>query len=286
MRIPLLVATLVASFTFMPHYAETRVPAPEILVDGDVARLSDTMQIAAMMDVVRLEGLDYGAALQAEMFPDQGGAQWRAVVGLIYDAATMRRRFDAIFAAELAGDAAKIAQMQAFFGSERGQRILTLELQARRALLEDAAQEAARVAVADMIADQNPRMAMLRRFAETNDLIESNVTGALNANLAFYQGLSEAGAFGDAMTEEQMLLEVWSQEDSVRADTNDWLFPFLALAYEGLSDEDMVAYLAFTETAAGRKLNVAVFVAFDALFTAISRDLGRAAARHLQGEDI
>ncbi|MDP4033156.1 MAG: DUF2059 domain-containing protein [Pseudorhodobacter sp.] len=261
-------------------------PAPEILVGGDVASLSDTMQIGAMMDVIRLEGLDYGATLEAEMFPDRGGAQWRAVVGLIYDAATMRRRFDAIFAAELAGDTAEIAEMQAFFGSERGQRILTLELQARRALLDDATQEAARVAVADMIADQNPRMAMLRRFAETNDLIESNVTGALNANLAFYQGLSEAGAFGDAMTEEQMLLEVWSQEDNIRADTNDWLFPFLALAYEGLSDEDMAAYLAFSETAAGRKLNVAAFVAFDALFTAISRDLGRAAARHVQGEDI
>ena len=35
-----------------------------------------------------------------------------------------------------------------------------------------------------------------------------------------------------------------------------------------------------------RFLNTAMFAAFDKLFVAISRDLGRAAARQMQGEDI
>ncbi|HEX9858842.1 MAG TPA: hypothetical protein VGA75_10850, partial [Paracoccaceae bacterium] len=132
--------------------AQTPVPTPvEAPVPAEVAALSATMQIDAVMEVMRLEGLEYGSTLEAEMFPGRGGAEWRAVVGLIYDPAAMRRRFDAAFSAELAGDPATIAVMQEFFASERGQRILSLEIEARRALMDDATEEAAKIAVEDMI---------------------------------------------------------------------------------------------------------------------------------------
>ncbi|NUB46584.1 DUF2059 domain-containing protein [Fertoebacter nigrum] len=254
-------------------------PATQILA------LTEALMIGPVIDVMRAEGLDYGSSLEGELFGGSGGARWQAVVGMIYDTATMRERFDAVFAAELATDP-ELEAMLSFFGSAQGQRILTLELEARRALMDEAAEEAAKVAVEDMIADADPRMEVLRRFAEANDLIESNVAGALNSNLAFFKGMSEGGAFGDAMTEEQMLADVWGQEPEIRTETTDWLFPYLALAYGPLPDEDMQAYLAFSETPAGQRLNAAVFAAFDKVFTAISYDLGRAAARQMQGEDI
>lgn len=292
---PVLALALAVSVAGLPGRAEAPAQAPvqtpvqipvEAPVPADIAALSETMKIDAVMEVMRLEGLEYGSTLEAEMFPGRGGAEWRAVVGLIYDPAVMRRRFDAALGAELADDPAAVAVMQDFFAGERGQRILSLEIEARRALMDDATEEAAKIAVEDMIAAQDPRIEVLRRFSETNDLIESNVTGALNANLAFYQGLSEGGAFENEMTEEQMLSDVWSQEPDIRAETEEWLFSYLALAYQPLSDEDMAAYQAVSETPEGRKLNAALFTAFDAVFTAISRDLGRAAARQVQGEDI
>jgi hypothetical protein len=129
-------------------------------------------------------------------------------------------------------------------------------------------------------------MAALQHFARTNDLIEFNVAGALNANLAFYRGLSQGGAFEERLTEDQMLADVWAQEAEIRGETADWLFPYLALSYKSLSDADLASYQAFAETAAGKKLNAAVFAAFDVVFTRISLDLGRAAARRIQGEDI
>ena len=110
--------------------------------------------------------------------------------------------------------------------------------------------------------------------------------GAMNANLAFYRGLSESGAFPAEMTEDQMLSDVWAQEPDVRAETTDWLYPFLSLAYQPLSDDQLEAYIAFSETAAGDRLNGALFAAFDKVFTQISYDLGRAAAGQMQGEDI
>jgi len=153
-------------------------------------------------------------------------------------------------------------------------------------MLDEAVKDAAKVAAADMAQDQDPRLALLRDFAIAGDLIEQNVAGAMNANLAFYQGMAESGTPGAGMTEDQMLSDVWAQEPQVRKDTEEWLFPYLALAYQPLSDEDLEAYTAFWESPAGKRFNAALFAAFDVVFTNISRDLGRAAARQMQGDDI
>lgn len=246
-------------------------------------QLVETLQIDDVIGVMRDEGLVYGREMAAEMFDGQGSAGWDASVALIYDAGAMRRRFDAAFLAALGGSAA-VAEMEAFFASPVGQRALELEIAARRTLLDPAAEEAAKQAFSEMEAAGDARLAALRDFVAVNDLIESNVMGALNANLAFFQGMAEGS--GEAMPEDQMLSDVWAQEPEIRAETTDWLFPYLALAYKPLSDADLAAYQAFSETPAGQGINAALFAAFDAVFVAISRDLGRAAARQMQGLDL
>ena len=76
-------------------------------------------------------------------------------------------------------------------------------------------------------------------------------------------------------------------DDSTRsATTGGWLLTFLGLAYQPLSDADLDAYIAFSETPAGQVLNRAQFAAFDALFAEVSHRLGVAAAGHLAGEDL
>ncbi len=248
--------------------------------------LSDVMQIGGVVELMRAEGVDYGETLAAEMFPTKGGAAWRASVALIYDTTQMRKEFDAALAKALSGDQATIDAAMAFFGDARGQRILTLELEARHALLDDAAEQAAKDRITQMKAEDAPRLQALRDFVQANDLVEMNVMGALNANLAFYRGLSSEGAFGGAMSEDDMLADVWSQEGDLRAETEEWLYSYLNLAYQPLSDADLAAYQAFSETPDGKRLNAAVFAAFDVIFTRISKDLGVAAARQMQGEDI
>lgn len=265
-----------------PLAAETAAEPPPATVAG----LQQAMKIPEIIAVLRDEGMAYGASLEEELFPGRGGPAWGVAVDLIYDTPTMEERFGAALEREIGADTAALAAAVDFFASERGQRILTLEVEARRALLDEAVEDAARARAEEMIAEADPRMDALRRFAEANDLIESNVQGALNANLAFYQGMAEAGAFGDEMTEEQMLDDVWGQEADVRAETGDWLFSYLALAYGPLPDEDLEAYTDFSLTPEGQKLNAALFAAFDAVFREISRNLGRAAARQMMGQDI
>ncbi|MFN7225019.1 MAG: DUF2059 domain-containing protein [Paracoccaceae bacterium] len=251
-----------------------------------IARLTDTMLMDEIIAVMRDEGIEYGRTLSSEMFADKGGAQWDAIVALIYDADTMRQRLDEALAQALSAAGGDLDAIEAFFGSPQGQEILRLEIEARRALLDNDVEEAAKLSWEDLQTDGGPRMERLKRFAEVNDLIESNVMGAMNANLAFYKGLSESGAFPEEMTEDQMLSDVWGQEPDVRAETTDWLFPFLSMAYQPLSDDKLDGYIAFSETPAGQTMNAALFAAFDAVFAKISYDLGRAAAKQMQGEDI
>jgi hypothetical protein len=280
-------ASLLGGPLAAPGRAETgATQAMDPAMAARLAKLSATMQISPIIDVMQEEGVTYGETLATDMFPGGGDSRWGQVVAGIYDAQGMKETFNARFAQELAGDAGAVAAIEDFFGSDRGQRILTLEVSARRALLDEAVEDAAKVAAADMAQDHDPRLALIRDFAVAGDLIEMNVTGAMNANLAFYQGMAESGGFAEDMTEEQILLDVWGQEPEVRANTEEWLFPYLALAYQPLSDEDLEAYTAFWETAAGKRLNTALFAAFDVVFTDISRDLGRAAARQMQGDDI
>lgn len=262
-------------------HAQT-APAPQI----SAADLSRILMIPGIIGVMRAEGLDYGRTLGDEMFPDRGGPAWQATVALVYDEAAMLGRFETAFATALAGDPATMAAVGAYFDTPLGQRILTLEIEARRALMDKAVEEAARLRAAEMTAADDPRMAALRDFVAENDLIEANVQGALNANLGFYQGMAEAGAFGGEMTEDQMLADVWGQEAEVRTETEVWLLPFLALAYGPLSDAELQGYTGFSRTPAGRKMNTALFAAFDVVFVQISRDLGRAVARQMTGDDI
>ena len=58
------------------------------------------------------------------------------------------------------------------------------------------------------------------------------------------------------------------------------------MAYQPLADEDLEAYIAFSETDAGKQMNSALFEAFDGLFVDVSRDLGRASSRFMLRQEL
>lgn len=259
---------------------------PQQIAEDSIAGLARTLKITEVIDVMRLEGLRYGTQMEDELFPGQGGEAWASMVELIYDGPTMQSRFQDAFAKQLVGSEKELPDMQRFFEADLGQRILALEVEARRSLMDEAVEEAAKARVEDMMAEAAPQFGALQAFSEANDLIEMNISGALNSNLAFFQGMAEVGGLDQAMTQEDMLMDVWGQEPEIRAETESWVYAYLALAYGPLSDKELASYIAFSKTGPGQKLNVALFGAFDTVFSAISRDLGRAAAKQMMGQDI
>jgi len=260
--------------------------APASQAGADTASLSATLQTKDSFAVMVEEGKAYGASIEEQMFPEQGTARWATMVTAIYDPTALQAIFDQTLTEALAADLQTIDAAQEFFGSPRGQRILSAEIAARRTLLDEAAEEAAQVEAERMQADRDPKMRPIREFIKAGDLIEQNVAGALTANLAFLQGMASVGTNGAVLDTDSMMSEVWGQEADIRAQTELWLLPYLTLAYRDLSEEDMQAYVAFSESPAGQRLNGALFTAYDKVFRKVSYDLGRAAALLMQGNDI
>lgn len=237
-----------------------------------------------VIEIMREEGQSYGDTLQQDLFPGRGGPRWDAMVAEIYEIERMKRTVRNRFDSELAAE--DLAPMIEFFDTALGRRIVELEVSARRAMLEPSVDEASREALARMIEAEDPRLQLLRDFSDANELVDTNVTGAMNANYAFYTGLAQGGAFEGTVTEEDILADVWSQEPMICDDTEEWLFAYLGMAYQPLSDAEIQAYIDFSETEPGQALNRALFVAFDEMFVAVSLALGQAASQFIAEQEL
>ena len=174
----------------------------------DLDALHKALKTQDLIKIVSDEGLEQSEELRNETFQGNAVIGWRRVASHIYDTdrmtLTFRENFDAVF------KDADITPMLEFFGAETGGQIVEYEIEARRAISSEEVEEAAMLAYDDLVEDDAPRVALLEEFAEVNQLIDRNVAGALNSNLAFFQGMSEGPNF--AMTEGQMLDFVWARE--------------------------------------------------------------------------
>lgn len=271
------------SFTAAFVFASTIATAQTSQSDT-VSDLFDAMAMPEILAIMRDEGIVYGTEVGDDLFPDRVNADWTNTVSAIYDLDTMIEVVETDFGAALQD--ADVDAMLAFFTTEPGRTFVQLEVSARRAMMDDAVDEASKDAAALAMADETDRYMMVKTFVDTNDLVETNVVGAMNANFAFFTGLMDGGAAPTDLTEEQVLTDVWSQEEDIRQSTTEWVYSFLMMAYQPASDDDLATYIAFSQSPAGQDLNVALFDGFDGMFNDISRALGLASSQFMIGADL
>ena len=249
-----------------------------------IAPLIETLRISDLFEIVRLEGLAHSEELERDMFPGRGRERWPGIVARIYEPDRMRL----LLADDMASDApdGMIDGAIAFFETDLGQQILSLELSVREAMLDPSVEAAAQDYLAMLQDDASPRLALLEEFVEINDLVENNVSAALNATFAFYTGLNAAGAFDEIRSEDEILRDIWRQEETIRLDSDLWVMSYLAMAYQPLSDADIRRYIEFGRSAPGQQVNSALFAGFDIVFRTVSREMGFAAAQFIGGSDL
>ena len=252
--------------------------------ESEVDALLEALRMHETLDVMREEGLLYADELAEEMLASGTTPGWRARVADIYDPEQMYAQVRAGFIAAIGPD--DVTPLIDFLTSEQGARIVTLEISARRAQLDKDVEEAASARYHQMLEDGAPRIEQTRRFIEANDLIEANVVGSLNSNFRFYLGLMDGAPATFALTQDQALRDVWEQESEIRANTEDWLYSFLLMAYQPLPDGTLEDYIALSLSPDGALLNRALFGGFDPMFADISYQLGLAVAMSLQGQDL
>lgn len=275
-----------ASMPGMGHLgaAQAQTQAPAGLPAIKHAQLMEALRLRDIVEVVAAEGIAAGPEIEGDMFPGRGGIGWKVELERIYDISRVMGIMSDDIKANLSEADADV--LISFLGSDLGARIVEGEVSARAAMLDPAVDEAAFAVAAEMRDEGGRRVDQIAEFIATYDLVTSNVVGGLNSNYAFYQGLAAGGALPDAMTEDQIVNEVWSQQDVIQAETEDWLFAYLIASYADLSDDEMQTYIAFARTDAAQAFNTVLFDSFGTVFTSISRALGRAVADRMLAQDI
>jgi hypothetical protein len=271
-------------FVFALSLMLVGLAAPVVAQDRAASDLFDKLGLPEIITVMRDEGLRYGDTIATDMLPSGPSPRWSARLDTIYDVDAMTKAMRDAFVTAMAGR--DIAAITEFYDSDLGRDIVALEISARRAMLDDDVDAAAKDMAAKALADPDARVDLVTDFIAAGDLIEANVVGGLNSNYAFMMGLLDGGAVLPGVTADLALAEVWSQEQEIRQSTTEWLYAFLLMAYAPLSDEDMAAFTAFTRTDAGQDLTQGLFVAFDVMFATISRDLGLAASGFMVSQDL
>lgn len=269
-----LIATAVTGLALTAWQAPAQAATAEDLLDA--------LGVPQIVSIMREEGLEYGETLAEDMIPGGSTGGWTATVDRIYDEARMLDTLRGVFRQEF-GDA-DLAPLMAFFDSETGRQVVDLELSAREAMRDPEIEEAARAAYRDLEETGSGELDGISAFVEANDLVEANLVGALNASYMFYLGLVDGGALD--MSEQDILTEVWSSEEETRADTREWVYAFLLMAYRPLEDGVVAEYTDLSGTAPGRALNRALFAGFNKMYDDISYALGMAVAREMQVQEL
>lgn len=255
------------------------LPAPARA--DDARRLGDLLAFPEIVEIMREEGLAHGETLAKDSLPGRVPGSWRATLDRIYDAERMEATLRRAFAEALEGT--EVTPLVAYFEREEAQRIVGLEVSARRAMADPAVEAEARAA-AEARPSDDPRRRLVERFVETGDLVEANVAGALNGQYLFFRGMADGG--GLELSEAEMIDMVWAQEEETRRDTREWLMGFLLLAYGPVEEAALERYVSEAASPEGQALNRALFAGFDAMFAEISYAMGRALAAEMQMQDL
>ena len=264
------------------------VQASAVMADrtADLDELARLMQFAETIEIIQVEGQSYGEVIAEDMLAGISADGWSAAVADIYDPVRMMALVRQGFDKEL--DKTDLAPLLRYFRSDAGREVIRLEISARRAFSDPDVEAAAKQRLKTLTVEQADILQQVQTLIEDSDLIEFNVAGTLNSSLMFYTGLYQGldPETNAGVTEEEMLSDVWAQEEATRADTVSWLNAYMVTAYQPLPADQLEAYAAFYRSPEGRDLNRAIFAGFDRMFDEISYKLGLAVASYMRSEPL
>ncbi len=252
-----------------------------VAADERAERLMRAMHVTDIVEIMGQEGLEQGRELDKAMLDGAGGTYFQAQIEEIYDADWMREKLTRSVDDNLSDT--QLEQAALFFESKLGQTIVSLENSARLAMMDDAIDEVARQIYRQ--ADRDTAFyKLVDEYVQVNDLIEQNVRGSLSADLNFFLGMSDNR--GVQLDGDSMLSQLLDNTEEVTAETEAWIYSFLLMAYQPLSEAQMRENIAFSRTETGRALNEALFRGFDEMIDAISYRLGEAVGRAMSASDL
>ncbi len=244
-----------------------------------IDRLMDALRLSEVVEILQQEGKVQARELNETFLGGAGGDYFETRLEEIYDPDWMRNQIKGAFKESLTDS--QLDRAILFFESELGQTIVALENSARLAFQDETIKEMAQYSYSsDEKTSQSYRL--IDEYIEVNDLIEKNVQSTLSADYNFFRGLGEDTGLDDG----EFLAQLLTEKDNVRRETETWLYSFLLMAFQPLTETQMRENIAFSRTETGRAVNEAFFIGFDRMYDEIYYRLGRAAFQVLNGSDL
>ncbi len=245
----------------------------------------DALRLEPLLEQMQAEAVETGRELAEQMLPGRDTGGLTATIAGLNAPGRLSPRIRDRFAAAL--PVAEAGDILAYFTSPLGERVVSLELSARSALQSDGLEDEVLERLDQLGRDDPDRVAMFDRYITSNELVERNVVGALNANVAFLTAIREVlSDFGTLPSDGDVYEQVSAQEPEIRETTQNWVRAFVGLAYQPLSDGELERHVDFAETEAGRALNNALFAAFDEIFEEVSASTGAALAQQMISDEL
>ncbi|WP_319547164.1 DUF2059 domain-containing protein [Ruegeria conchae] len=255
--------------------------AVPLAANQQAERLMQAMHLSDFLEILSEEGLAQGLSIDESMLGGAGGSYFQAQVAELYDPSSMYERLSQSVGRIMTN--AQLEQSSIFFESDLGQSIVSLENSARKALADDTIDQMARTAYFETDRE-DMFFRLVDEYVQVNDLIEQNVRGTISADFSFYRGL--ASGQNGSLDEASVLDELLSQHEQTKAETTEWMYSFLLLAYRPLNETQLRENIAFSRTDAGRALNAALFKSFDEMLNSISYQLGQAVAQAMSASEL
>lgn len=252
----------------------------QLSASGELTReMLSQMRFGEIVTIMREEGISDSRELPKDLMMGQVGASWEHALSSIYDIEMMTQTVESLFLGSLGSK--NLEGILEFVSSAAWQTAMDLELAARHAMLAPEIEQMAYDSYYQALSKNTRLVRDLEALVDSADLVEQNVVGALNGMYQFNLGLVDGG-LEMGYTEDELLAQIWTEEESIRNDVSEWMFAFLMLAYDSIERQMLLEQIRFFQTSEGRRLNAAMFDAFDGMLNDITYQLGFALAGMMQ----
>lgn len=234
--------------------------------EDDYDRLLRALDVTALYDVLEKEG----EGIIKSIAPTTPDTTWIARGTALFAPNMTKPAFEEAFRAAMPQE--HLAAAIKFQESPLAQEIIAREFTARRVLHTPEEFATRRAAFLEIEHSDDARVALMRDLEDANATI-ANSTQNYTTSL-YYLRMGMYHAAEQVFPEAQVRADTMAQFNEAWRQNEEFFMVFALLAYDGMREEDIRAYIAFCQSDAGRALNGAAFAASGSLHNRLYYALG------------
>lgn len=231
------------------------------------ARATERDAARALLDLLGFDAFLDAAETRKETVPRAVRGAHPQIAKHWQDAARQHLDYLAIFdlaAREVSASMtdAEIAELLAVYGSPFARRVTALEDQTHLANQDAEATARGRALFAQIVRTDPDRMRILQRFLDASGIVEASLERRMNSHFALFSAMMAADPLSAVLSDAEIWDRIEARAPRLRFEIIENSYVFAAIAYEPLSNEELVRFVEILERDTTRKLYTVIRWAF------------------------